>query len=56
MRIGPKGRERLREQVRFHLDMEKSGVPREGIEEMLTQWVKGLLENQTPELKKLLEE
>jgi hypothetical protein len=55
MKIGTEGKKLLLEQVQFHLNMERSGVPRQGIEHMLTQWIVGLLENDTPELKEELE-
>lgn len=57
MKIGRQGKITILEQVRFHLDQEKSGVPRDGIEHMLTYWIVGLLESaEDDKLKAILEE
>lgn len=59
MKVGPLGKQRLREQIDFQLDGGvASGVPIEGMKIMLTQWVQGLLENidTNEELRKSLEE
>lgn len=58
IKVGNKGRERLREQIRFHLSQEEtSGVPRDGTVVMMCQWIVGLLENvENVDLIEVLEE
>jgi hypothetical protein len=56
MKIGPEGKKAILEQVQFHLNMERSGMPRQGIEHVLTQWIVALLESSdSTELKAELE-
>ncbi len=52
MKIGAHGKQLLREAIRSHI----SCVPMDAVVPILTQYIVGLLENQTPELVACLEQ
>ncbi len=57
MKVSSSGKEKIRNQINFILDQNKSGVPRDGIAEMLSQYIISLLENiNNKELQKELQE